>query len=262
SLADFIKDMNESFHNENHEYYKIPDARPLIWQYLLLYDSKDIDDFVNDSYNRARISARLSTHSTSEKLSLLNTIKTYIDKYPLESDMEIKVPGKALQEVNIINSLVKGQVVSLVLASSIIGICMFIVFRSFYLGIISFIPNLFPLLINFGIMGAFKIPLNTATALISAVALGIVVDDTIHFISEYRLQRKEKKSKELSIEAAIVRKGRAIITTTLILSAGFSVLALSSFVPTIQFGILTTIIMLTAIVGDLVLLPAVLLLKK
>jgi hypothetical protein len=262
SLVDFIKDMNESFHNENHAYYSIPDKRQLISQYLLLYDSEDIEDFVTVSYDQARISARLSVRSSSAKRHLINTIKSFIESSFLETDIDIRVTGKAIQEVGIIDSLVRGQVTSLLIASLIIGLCMFVVFRSFRLGIICFMPNLFPLIINFGIMGACKVPLNTATSLISAVALGIVVDDTVHFISAYRLQREKQKSIVSAVETAILGKGRAIIATTLILSMGFLILGFSSFVPTIQFGLLTTIIMLTAVVGDLVWLPAIFLLKK
>ncbi|MCP4672199.1 MAG: MMPL family transporter [Desulfobacula sp.] len=262
SLVDFIKDMNESFHNEEKDFYRIPENRQLISQYLLLYDSGDIEDFVNESYNQARISARLSIHSSSVQRSLINKTRDYIKKINDSNDLKIRVTGKAVQDVTIIDSLVKGQVSSLFLATCIIGLCMFIIFKSWALGMISFIPNLFPLLINFGIMGFSGIALNTATALISAVALGIVVDDTIHFITEYRAQRSQGKSKEACLEKVITTKGRAIISTSLILSGGFAVLVLSSFVPTIQFGFLSALIMLTAVIGDLILLPAILLYKK
>lgn len=139
---------------------------------------------------------------------------------------------------------------------------MVFVLRSFAIGALSLIPNLFPIIINFGIMGLFGIPLNTATALIAAVAIGIAVDDTIHFLFEYKKKRAQGSTVSGSIEDVINLKGRAIVSSSLILCIGFGVLLLSQFVPTINFGLLTAIIMLTALFGDLVVLPSVLLLRK
>lgn len=264
SLVDFIKDMNESFHNEDPRYYKLPENQELISQYLLIYDSDNIDDFVNDTYDHSRLSARLSIHSSSEKFALINKIQQYINgcEATEKNDIKMRITGKAIQEVDIIHSLVKGQISSLLLAFIIIAICMFVVCNSFYLGLISLIPNLFPLLVNFGIMGAFGISLNTATSLISAVALGIVVDDTIHFISELRLQTKKGNPVSDAVHNVIVQKGRGMMSSSLIMSIGFSVLVFSNFVPTIQFGVLSALIMLTGIVGDMLLLPAILLFKR
>jgi predicted RND superfamily exporter protein len=111
---------------------------------------------------------------------------------------------------------------------------------------------------NFGIMGVLGIPLNTATALISAVAIGIAVDDTIHFLHQYREERRKKKDRSEAIRKTILIKGKAMLTTSIILAAGFGVLLFSAFTPTVQFGGLATCIMLTALMGDLLLLPAIL----
>ncbi|MCK5097723.1 MAG: RND transporter, partial [Desulfobacteraceae bacterium] len=169
SFVDFIKDMNQSFHNEKREYLKIPDSRALISQYLLMYDSDDIDDFINESFDHAKIFIRLSVHSTRIQEMIINEITEYINSLKI-NDMEIKITGRAVQDVNTIDSLVKGQIYSLTAAAGIIIVIMFFVLRSFPMGCISIIPNLFPIALNFGIMGLFKVPLNTATALIAAVA--------------------------------------------------------------------------------------------
>jgi len=261
SFVDFLKDMNESFHDEDRLYYKIPATREMVSQYLLLYDSDDIDDFINDTYDHARISARVSEHGSEGQKRIIDEIRGYLSRIEHPA-MDIRVTGRTLDEVNTNGALFNGQIYSLSLAAGIISIIMFLVFRSITLGFLSLLPNLFPIILNFGLMGAFGIPLNTATALISSVALGIAVDDTIHFLSEYNKQRGQRISKSESLRKVIYSKGLAIIFSSIILCIGFGVLGLSSFVPTIYFGVLSAIIMITALIGDVIVLPSILLLKK
>ncbi len=255
SFVDFIKDMNQSFHNERPEYLTIPESKPLISQYLLMYDSDDIDDFVNESFDHTKISVRLSEHSTRVQERIINTIAQFLDSVQLHG-MKARITGRAIQDVNTIDSLVKGQIYSLSAAAGIIIAIMFIVLGSFFMGCLSIIPNIFPILLNFGIMGLFNIPLNTATALIAAVAIGIAVDDTIHFLSEFKLNLSKGKNIKESVINTILFKGKAIILSSLILSIGFGVMIFSQFVPTINFGALSSIIMITAVIGDLLVLPS------
>jgi predicted RND superfamily exporter protein len=136
------------------------------------------------------------------------------------------------------------------------------VFRSMSIAALSMLPNLFPILLNFGIMGLLDIPLDDGTALIAAVALGIAVDDTIHFLSEYQRMRAQGIAAPKVLASVIESKGRAIISSSLILCLGFGVNMLSRFIPVINFGLLCAIIMVTALLADLVLVPALILLKK
>jgi predicted RND superfamily exporter protein len=257
SLADYIKDMNESFHNEDDSYHRIPETRELVAQYFLLYDSEDIGDFINPSYNHARIIARTDRYSTRDQKIIIEEIEHFLrEKTP--DGLDARVTGAVTQLVKVSEEMVRGQIVSLSMAVMVISVMMFLAFRSFSLGLLSLIPNAFPILMNFGIMGAMGIPLNTATALISAVAIGIAVDDTIHFLHQYREERRKKKDRSEAIRKTILIKGKAMLTTSIILAAGFGVLLFSAFTPTVQFGGLATCIMLTALMGDLLLLPAIL----
>lgn len=146
----------------------------------------------------------------------------------------------------------------MLLAGTIIFGVFFLTLRSFSIGLLNFIPNLFPIVINFGIMGALGIPFNTATSLISAVAIGIAVDDTIHFLFEYKALRASGLSIDHSVERTIYKKGRVILTSSLILSIGFGVMVFSRFIPIVNFGSLSAVIMITAVIGDLILLPSLL----
>jgi len=261
SFVDFIKDMNESFHDEDPRYNKIPDNREMVSQYLLLYDSDDMEDFINEDYDHARIAVRIAEHGSAAQDRLIREIRNYIAKID-HPHLDIRITGRAVQDVNTIDALVKSQIYSLSLAAAVIFIIMFVVFRSMASGFLSIVPNVFPIILNFGIMGAAGIPLNTATALISAVALGIAVDDTIHFISAYSKQRAQNVSIPKAVERVILTKGRAIVSSSLILCIGFGVLTLSSFVPTVHFGMLSAIIMITAVIGDIIILPSIVLLRK
>ena len=136
---------------------------------------------------------------------------------------------------------------------------MFAIFRSLKLGLLAMVPNVLPILLNFAVMGFCGIPLNSATAIIAAVAIGIAVDDTIHFICEYQNQRAHNQSGTDAVKLAIVNKGAPLITTSLIMTGGFGVLLFASFVPTIQFGFLSALIMLFALICDLLVLPGLLL---
>ena len=253
--------MHMSFHNDEPAYYVIPDSRQLVSQYLLLYDSDDINDFVNSEYDHARIAVRLNEHSSREQEQLIQEIQEHIDDL-IQTGLAMRVSGQAMQDVNIIQALVSGQVYSLGLALLVISVLMFLVFKSLVLGLLCLIPNTFPVLFNFGIMGLLDIPLNTATAIIAAVAIGIVVDDTIHFLSYYTTQRRQGRIVSQAVQSTMLVKGRALISSSIILCIGFGILLLSNFMPIVYFGLLSAVIMILALIGDLVLLPAILLCRS
>ncbi len=257
SFTDFIKDMNMAFHNEDRAFYTVPESRQLVAQYLLLYGSEDMDDYINPSYNHARIVARTSVHGSRELGDMLSKIETFLKKN-VPPDSSFRITGETRKVVNIVDYLVEGQVNSILMAMITISVIMFFIMKSFQLGLISLVPNFFPIVMNFGIMAVLGIPLNTSTSLIAAIAIGIAVDDTIHFMYQYKKQLSRTSSISEAVQQAIMYKGRAIITTSLILFAGFGVLVFSSFVPTIQFGFLTAVIMISAMAGDLIITPALL----
>lgn len=261
SFVDFLKDMNQSFHNEDPAFFRIPESRQMVAQYLLLYDSEDIEEFVTSRFDHARISVRISEHGSMRQKEMIDNTRDFINNMD-RNNLDIRITGRAVNDINIVNDLVRGQVLSLGLASLIISLVMFFVFKSPGMAILSMVPNFFPIMINFGIMGFSGIPLNTGTALIAAVALGIAVDDTIHMLSEYQHQRSRGRSIPDSMKTATIIKGRAILSSSLILAMGFGITVLSQFVPIVHFGLLTALIMLTAVIGDLIVLPAIVYLKK
>ncbi|MDP3429763.1 MAG: MMPL family transporter, partial [Desulfomicrobium sp.] len=261
SFVDFLKDMNESFHNENPEFYRIPDSRELVSQYLLLYDSDDIEDFITPDQNHARILIRIAEHSSAGQAEIIAALQKFIDSQD-KRGLDVRITGRAVQDVNTIDTLVWGQVQSLSLAAAVIIVIMFLALRSFKTGALSLIPNTFPIVINFGIMGALGIPLDTATALISVVALGIAVDDTIHYLTEYNHARALGLPIPEALHKVTMEKGKALCATSAILSMGFGVMLFSNFTPTASFGGLSAMIMITAWIGDMIVLPAAIMLAN
>jgi hypothetical protein len=255
SVVDFLKDMNQAFQDEDPRFRLVPESRDLVAQYLLLYDADDLKDFVNEDYSRARLAVRISEHRSSRQAELLHRVRKIVGGF-LPPDVTARVTGRAVQDVNTIEALVYGQIQSLALAVVVIWGVMIAALRSWKLGLLSLLPNLFPIALNFGIMGLFAIPLNTATALIAAVAIGMAVDNTIHFLAIYSKHRSEGLSRKDAVGDVILSKGRAMVSSSIILLIGFGVLIFSHFIPTIHFGLLCAVIMAAALAGDLIFLPS------
>jgi hypothetical protein len=251
--------MNKAFHNEDINWSKLPESREMAAQFLLLYDGDDLEYMLDEKRQWARISARITEHNSRILATHLEDLKRFISQNLDTTKFDIKLTGKTLIENKLIDFIVDSQIKSLSLSFLLILLVMLWVLHSWKLGFISMIPNMLPILLNFAVMGLFKIPLNDATAIIAAVAIGITVDDTIHFIYQYQYERARNASTEAAIQKACVIKGTPIITTSLIMSGAFGILLMGSFIPTIQFGLLTALIMLYAVISDLLVLPALLL---
>ena len=148
------------------------------------------------------------------------------------------------------------QLYSLSIAISVIFVFMILVFRSLKHGLLCMVPNLSPILIVFMTMGLFGIWLDVGTAMIASVGVGIAVDDTIHFYSAYLRRKKAGNSMAYSLMRAYQHEGRAIIITSIILATQFFIIGLSDFLPTRNFGLLSGLNIVTVLIYDLVVLPA------
>jgi len=170
--------------------------------------------------------------------------------------------GQTVLEVETNNAVTSGQIKSLGLAMVMIFCMMFLVFRSFSVGVISIIPNTLPIMVNFGIMGLIGIRLDSATSMISAIGIGIIVDDTIHYLHGYGEALKETGDHCQAMRKSLLEKGRPIILTSVLLFFGFGILGVSRFVPTSYFGALSALLMITALLADLIILPCILILVR
>lgn len=233
-------------------------------------------DFESSLYNpeqgRMRIVLRaLERQSAEEKLSLIHKVDALAKKHfpgseTKESDQDSKAvdgePGKAagifILLAYLIDSLLRDQLYSFLLAATSIWLIMSLAFRSLKLGLISMVPNLFPIVVVIGVMGWTGLTLNIGTAMIASVSMGLTTDSSIHFISSFLRARSRGASTDEALRSTQHSVGRAIIYATSALVAGFSVLTLSHFIPLIYFGALVSVAMVGGVFGDLVLMPILL----
>lgn len=254
SLADYLKDMNQSFHNEDPAKWTLPTTRRMVEQFLLLYSGDDLEDYVTPDYRHARITIHLSEHS----LARLGDIARRLDEFArsLPTRLEIRITGYMAQEINTANVIVEDQAKNLLQSVVSIGIVMWVVLRSLRLALLFLMPNLYPIVLNFGLMGYTGVALDTGTALIASAAFGIVVDDTVHFMMDYREHRRSGTPVETAVLSVMRDKGEAVMTSFLVLALGFGVLMLSRFVPIFHFGLLNVFVLSAGVLADVFLLPA------
>lgn len=174
-------------------------------------------------------------------------------------ELSLEVTGYAHFYMQISDLIVSSQVRSLAIALVSVTAMMVILFRSWRTGLLSMVPNIVPLTCTFGLMGAAGIALNSATAMVASVALGLAVDDTIHFLNHLQQERRTADSVAAALAPALRAVARPMLYTSLILGIGFGTLLFSRFVPSFYFGILAVATVVTALLGDLFLFPALLL---
>lgn len=173
-----------------------------------------------------------------------------------EDQFHCYVAGSVAQTVDLHEGLGAGMLYGLGSSLLVFGaLCMFL-FRSLRLSLIAYVPNVFPVLLIFGIMGLFKVPISSGSAMVASIAIGIALNDTIHFLLHYRrLTRIRGVPVERAARECVQQVGRPIVLTSLVLVAGFAIFLWTDFVPLFHFGLLSSIAMLAALVGDLLLLP-------
>jgi len=269
SISNYVKRIHKALHEDKPEFFKVPDNQFLIAQELFLFSlsddgRKEIESYITSDYSQGRISIKIESMPSAESLILGNRLENMVKETFYGTDLQVNLTGTIylhnLSDQYIFESQIKGFILAFIL---IIGV-LFLAFFSVKFGILSIFPNLIPIVFIFGIMGWFGVPLNVGTVMIASVALGIAVDDTVHFISRFR---KEYTAENISLEHALnkttVSVGKPIVFTSMINIIGFSTALLSGFLPTREFGLLISLTLLFALLGDIIFLPAnILALKK
>jgi len=263
SITDVMKRLNRNMHADQADWYKLPGTRDLSAQYLLLYEMSlplglDLNNQINVDKSSTRFVVTLKTMSTNNMLALEQRAKNWLIENT-ENISSYEGSGPTIMFAHIgkrnIVSMLMGTTVALV----IISMVLIIAFRSVKMGLISMIPNLIPAGLGFGLWGLFVGEVGLALAVVTGMTLGIVVDDTVHLMSKYLRARRERGLDTFkSIEYAFNTVGRALVITSVVLVAGFLVLAYSSFKLNSGMGLLTAIIITFALLADFLLLPPLL----
>lgn len=262
TFTDIIKRLNKNMHGDDEAYYRLPDSRELSAQYLLLYEMSlpyglDLTNQVNLDKSATKVTLSLRNLSSAEQLRLESRLKEWLaSNHP---ELNVSVASTTLIFAHIGQRNATSQTYGIALSLMFIPFILIIALRSIKIGLVSLIPNLVPPIIAFGIWAVIDGQVGMTVALVAGVTLGIVVDDTIHFLSKYlRARRELGMNSEQAIHYAFNTVGSALIVTTVVLVSGFSVLLLSLFKLNGDLGAMASMTFAIALLLDLLLLPALL----
>ena len=227
------------------------------------YKDMILSPYINIDKNEARITMRIiDSNPDLRRNDLLTKINTDLREIIKNKETTYQLSNLMVLYNNMLQSLFNSQISTLGISVLILSIMFYLLFRSVKIVLIALLANIIPISLLFGIMGWLNIPLDIMTITIAAIAIGIAVDDTIHFIHRFEDEFKLDHNYVNAMKRAHNGIGHAMYYTTLIIVIGFSILMLSNLVPTIYFGLLTVIIMINVLAADLILLPKLLLIFK
>ncbi len=255
SFADFVKLTHQVM--EGTSTPQLPLEDELVQVYMEFVQRDAISSYVNPDFSSTRILVR---HHISESKLLqqqIDAINHFIE-HDLQSTLKVIMTGESVLNNNAADAMAMGQIQSLVLMVAVIFFLVSLLFVDFRAGLIALIPNVFPVIVLFGVMGYYQIPLDTGTTMVAVIALGICVDDTIHFLSRYHSFTRGTDDVEKALEKTILHEATPITTTSIALAMGFSTLMLSSFKPVVYFGGLSALVMVLAMFSTFVLTPILL----
>jgi len=257
SLATIIKETNRALHENQEEYYTIPDNADLVSQELLLFEnsgSDDLEDVVDSQFSKARISIKLPWTDAVKAVEVLEYVKdTAAKTFPNDT---VIATGMIPLLINTFAHAVSSSVTSYMIAAIAITFMMMIILGSVRIGLLSMIPNLTPIILGLLIMYVANIPLDMFTLLIGSIAIGLAVDDTIHFMHNFRRYYLESGDAEKAIEQTFFTTGKAMVITTIVLSLGFYAYMFANMISVQNFGLLTGSVIVLALLADLLLAPA------
>lgn len=266
SVVNLVKYSKQAFYNGNPEYFELPTAQEK--SFVLSYaknatknSDKDLmKSYVSSDGSVARITTFMKDIDTGNMSRVEDELWKKINEIFPPEQYKVNLTGKALVFEKGTKYLLNNLVTSLLFAVLLISLLMLFMFRSFKMVIVSLIPNLLPLLITAGLMGYFGIPLKPSTILIFSIAFGLSVDDTIHFLAQYRQELTHHNWKiKKSVFATLKESGMSMFYTSVVLFSGFSIFMLSSFGGTVALGGLIAVTLLFGMLSNLMLLPSLVL---
>ncbi|MEA1891771.1 MAG: efflux RND transporter permease subunit [Campylobacterota bacterium] len=260
SVGEVLKEIHRALHKNKQEYYVITNNDALIPQEFLLFEnsgSDDLEDLVDSSFSKARITFKLPWMEAGEYEELSQELTTLM-KSELSSDVEIIITGMVPLFQRTLSAAMSSMATSYITAFVLIAIMMMILLGSIKIGLISMVPNILPVIMTLGFMSIVNMPLDMFTMLVGAIVIGLSVDDTVHFFHNFARYHHEGYSTKESVEKTMIGTGRALIATTIVLSLGFYVYIFASLTNLINFGILTGGAITIALFSNIILGPALL----
>lgn len=259
SLADVLKETNRALHEDQDAAYRVPDNRELIAQELLLFEgsgSDDLEDFTDINYRIGRISLLAPFADAILYKEYVEGVQAYLRN--LFPDATITLTGKIPLFVQMIKNVITSLAKSYVFALVVITLLMILLVGRVRIGLLSMAANVAPVIGVLGLMGVRHIPLDLSTILIGSLVLGLVVDDTIHFLHHFRRAFEECDNVEEAVRATLFSTGRAMAITSCILAGGFFIYTAAYLESNVRFGLLSGCAVVFALAADFFMVPALL----
>ncbi len=259
SLVDVLKETHQALHGNDETYYKIPEERSLIAQELLLFENSGSDDMrslVDSLLSKARLSIKVREDDAATYMHFVREIENEAKRL-FGDDIKVTVTGSTKIFAQIMHMIMVTMAESYIIAFVVITFLMIFFLSSFKFGILSILPNILPIIMTLGLMGWMNIPLDMSNMLIGTVAIGLAVDDTIHFLHNFRKYHAESNKVSDAVQRTMLTSGRAMVVTTVVLVTGFFLYTLSVFPPLSTLGLALGATLLTALLADILLVPAI-----
>lgn len=264
SYTEIIKRLNKNLHGDDENYYKIPEESELSAQYLLFYEMSlpfglDLNDRINIDKSATRVTATVGNTSTAETKIFLEKARLWIKSNLPDYMQSIEPTSTQVMFTYIAERNVNNMIAGTIGAILAISLILMLLLMNWKLGLLSLIPNGLPILTTFGAWAILVGEVGFSVATVASISLGIIVDDTVHFLSKYVRARNERGFDAAeSVKYAYKNVGVAILVNTVVLASGFLVLTTSTFKVNFDMGMLTTIAIVFALILDFLLLPALL----
>ena len=261
-FSDIMKRLNKNLHGNDPGYYRIPEERDLASQYLLLYElslpfGRDLNHRVDVAKASTRMTVIIGNPSSKVHRELADKAEDWASaNIP---NVDVTVSGITMIFAHLSKRNIESMLSGTIIAMAVISLLLIIVFKSIKFGLISLIPNFLPPAMAFGLWGHVSGVIGISSSVATIVAFGIIVDDTIHFISRYLRARQDSKSPEESVQYVFSSVGKALFTTTVVLALGFLVFVVSGYVGSWVLGLLIAFTLVFALIADFLLLPVLLL---
>jgi predicted RND superfamily exporter protein len=262
SVADYVRKLNKLLGKDKSNNQAVTQQKAIDYVKLAsLHGDSIVKSLYTSDNNEGRVSVRMKNVGSSRYQEIVSGIEQFI-KSNVPVSIGCTITGIVPLLMDMQGYLVESQIKTFTLAFILIFICITLLLKSLRIGMISMIPNLIPITVTLGVMGYLDIRLDVATIMIASVAIGISVDDTIHFLYRFKKEFRIDMNHYLAIKRTLSGVGRALVFTTVVATCGFLIFCLSSFKPIQYFGLLTGVTMVTALVADIFILPSCILLFK
>ena len=270
SLANIVKTSNAVMNGNDPEFLRVPDSQLMVSQLLYLFNSANPEDrraIVSDDYSSSHITINAYNAGSYQYQVFFTEMGAEIERRFADlrtelPELEVTVTGTMPMMMKMADEVARSQYNSMLLAMGIISIIMIVTLGSFQGGLMAMIPNMIPATLSFGLMGLLGLPLDTDTVLIAPIIIGIAVDDTIHFMTHYRVDLARTGSISVALKNTIGTVGQAVMFTTMIIALSFAMLSFSSHLGMAKMGFFGSIAIFVALLCDLFLIPAMIITFK